>query len=268
MKILTTLTTITVLLAASTVIDAQTQKKVTLQKFSQNDLLVIRTQKGFSTLIEFPEDQKIVEVTCGDKEFWVVEGKGKFLHVKPAKEGIITNLNVLTEGDIIYAFVLKEISRTANAKDGPDLRVSVNGGDELGKLRKDKENLEEALRRSERSVKELNDKSDPEKTRVPRKDEPPRWQKLNDEPHSEAASHEPNPTPAASAPVNAQPATWPASRYQAPAQVAFARPYAPTYTPPLIASTYVIERRRGLIRTTGQALKRFFQKVNGVIHIY
>jgi hypothetical protein len=267
MKTITTLVTITALLSGFTAMNAQTQKKVTLQKFSQNDLLVIRTQKGFSTLIEFPEDQKIVEVTCGDKEFWVVEGKGRFLHVKPAKEGIITNLNVLTEGDVIYAFLLKEISRTVNAKDGPDLRVTVNGVDELAKLRKDKENLEEALGRSERAVKEMNDKSVAEKNRVPKKEEPQPWRHFRDEPQAEAAPREPMPTPAAT--VKAVPATWPVPRFSAPAQIAFATPYAPADPPPpVIVSAYVIERKRGFIRTTGHALKRFFQRVNGVIHIY
>jgi hypothetical protein len=261
MKTITTLMTIITLLAGSVAMSAQTQKNVTLQKFSQNDLLVIRTQRGFSTLIEFPEDQKIIEVTCGDKEFWVVEGKGRFLHVKPAKEGIVTNLNVLTEGDTIYAFLLKEISRTVGAKDGPDLRVTVNGVDELTKLRKDKENLEEALGRSERALNELNDKSDAEKKRVPKKDEPPRWQPFRNEPQEGAASHEPVPAPAVA--VKAVPAALPAPRSPAPKQVAFAQPYAA-----VIASTYVIERKRGFIRRTGHVLKRFFQKVNGVIHIY
>ena len=154
------------------------RRKSRYRNSTQNDLPVIRTQKGFSTLIEFPEDKKIVEVTCGDKEFWVVEGKGRFLHVKPAKEGIITNLNVLTEGDVVYAFLLKEISRTVDAKDGPDLRVTVNGVDEVAKLRKDKEDLEEALSRSEhalkvlRALKELNDKSGTEEEAAPKKEQP------------------------------------------------------------------------------------------------
>ena len=31
----------------------------------------------------------------------------------------VDNINVLTEGDTVYAFLLKEISRTIGAKDGP-----------------------------------------------------------------------------------------------------------------------------------------------------
>lgn len=262
MKNITTLTTTITLLAGSMAMSAQTQKKVTLQKFSQNDMPVIHTQKGFSTLIEFPEDQKIVEVTCGDKEFWVVEGKGRFLHVKPAKEGIITNLNVLTEGDTVYAFLLKEISRTVGAKDGPDLRVTVNGFDELAKLRKDKENLEEALGRSERALKEMNDKSEAEKKRVPKKDESPRLQPLNNDPQG-AASQAPMPAPAVM--VKTVPPAPPAPHFTVPTQVPVAQP---SQAPPVIASTYVIERKPGFIQTTGHVLKRFFQKINGVIHIY
>jgi type IV secretion system protein VirB9 len=148
---------------------AQVPKKVTLQTFGESDLLLIRTKKSFSTLIEFPEGHTIQEVTCGDKEFWVVEGKGRFLHVKPAKEGVVTNLNVLLDGDVVYSFLLKEISTKTGTPLKPDLRVVVNGGDEVAKLRKDKDNLEEALTRSERALKDLSDKYEADKKAVAKK---------------------------------------------------------------------------------------------------
>jgi Conjugal transfer protein len=255
--------TILILLIACMTISAQPQKKITLQKFSENDLLVIRTQKGFSTLIEFPEDQKILEVTCGDKEFWVIEGKGRFLHVKPAKEGIVTNLNVLIEGDVIYAFLLKEISKTVNAKDGPDLRVTVNGGDELAKLRKDKDNLEEALARSERALKDLSDKYDAEKKRSPKKEDAPRRDLDDPGPNGDTPPTGtrllPDPTSPAGAtmtPAMTQGATPPSS---GAADGSDEKP---------IASAYVIERKGGLIRKSGRLLSRFFRKVNRAIHIY
>ena len=89
-----------IFLTATLTANAQTAKDLVLQRLGEGDLPVIHAQKGFSTLIEFPADQKIIDVTCGDKEFWVVEGGGRYLHVKPAKEGVVTNLNVVMEGDI------------------------------------------------------------------------------------------------------------------------------------------------------------------------
>lgn len=116
-------------------VNAQTGKDLVLQRLSQSDLPVIRAQKGFSTLIEFPADQKIVDVTCGDKEFWVVEGGGRYLHIKPAKEGVMTNLNVVMEGDIVYAFLLKEISRSS-ASEIADLHVTVKPSEDAARLSK------------------------------------------------------------------------------------------------------------------------------------
>ena len=125
-----------ILVLTALTINAQTARDLVLQRLGEADLPVIHAQKGFSTLIEFPGDQKIVEVTCGDKEFWVVEGGGRYLHVKPAKEGVVTNLNVVMEGDIVYAFVLREISRTGGATEGADLHVTVKPGEDTARLNK------------------------------------------------------------------------------------------------------------------------------------
>jgi len=98
-----------------------------LETRSATDLRVIKTQKGFSTLIEFPADQKIREVTCGDKDSWVIEGSGRFLHVKPGKEGVLTNIHILMDDDkTVYSFVLREITGPRGVKGKADLEVVVN----------------------------------------------------------------------------------------------------------------------------------------------
>lgn len=122
-----------VFIVAALTANAQTTKEPGLQRLGTGDLPVIHVQKGFSTLIEFPADQKIVEVTCGDKELFVVEGGGHFLHVKPAKEGVVTNLNVVMQGDIVYAFVLRE---TGGATERADLHVTVKPTEDTAKLSK------------------------------------------------------------------------------------------------------------------------------------
>jgi type IV secretory pathway VirB9-like protein len=125
-----------VFIMASFTANAQTAKDVVLQRLGESDLPVIHAQKGFSTLIEFPAGQKIVDVTCGDKEFWVVEGGGRYLHVKPAKEGVVTNLNVVMDQDIVYAFVLREISRSGGATESADLHVTVKPTEDTAALSK------------------------------------------------------------------------------------------------------------------------------------
>jgi hypothetical protein len=229
----------------------QGQKKVTLQTFGETDLLLIHAQKGFSTLIEFPEGHPIREATIGDKEFWVVEGKGRFLHVKPAKEGLVTNLNVLLDGDIVYSFLLREISTKAGTGK-PDLRVVVNGGnagDELATLRKDKENLIEALTRSDRAFKELNDKVEAEKKAALKKNDQPVEEINHAAPHIDApatgGAHGTVPVPQAGA-------TVPARGYGA-----FASDEAP------IASSYVVERQGGIVRTSWRKVKHLFRMLRG-----
>jgi len=136
--IMAAMTLITIAFAANAqTANIQTAKDLILQRQGEGDLPVIHAQKGFSTLIEFPADQKIIDVTCGDKESWVVEGGGRYLHVKPAKEGVVTNLNVLMDGDVVYAFVLREISRAGGATETADLHVTVKRAEDP--TRRDKE---------------------------------------------------------------------------------------------------------------------------------
>jgi conjugative transfer protein CagX len=148
------------LLVTAPAVHAQTANNPVLQRLGVTDLPVIHAQKGFSTLIEFPADHKIVEVTCGEKEFWVVEGMGRFLHVKPAKEGIVTNLNVLTEGDIVYAFILKEVSGPAGVTARADLQVIINPAEDLALAAslQESERLRVSLAQSQRAVAEANQK--------------------------------------------------------------------------------------------------------------
>jgi hypothetical protein len=144
---------------------AQRANDPVLQRVGVTDLPVIHAQKGFSTLIEFPADQKVLQVTCGDKEFWVVEGTGRFLHVKPAKEGIVTNLNVVMEGDIVYAFILKEISGTGGVTARADLQVTINPVKDLALAAslEESERLRGSLTQSQRALAELNQKYQTEK---------------------------------------------------------------------------------------------------------
>jgi type IV secretory pathway VirB9-like protein len=94
-----------------------------LVSYSERDQIVVKTKVRFTTLIVLPKTEQILDFTCGDKEFWVVNGNQNFAYIKPAKPGAQTNLNLVAASGNIYSFVLSEISQTPKAE--PDLKLFV-----------------------------------------------------------------------------------------------------------------------------------------------
>ena len=88
---------------------------------SPRTLIQLQTRLRYTTMIVLPEGEEILDVVCGDKDFWVVNATQNMAHVKPAKEGSSTNLNLVTGSGAVYSFLLTE-------KGGgtPDLKVYVN----------------------------------------------------------------------------------------------------------------------------------------------
>src|SRR5690348_17552938 len=82
------------------------EARVRIVGYSQKDVIPVRTKLRYSTLIVLPKSEQILDFTCGDKEFWVVNGNQNFAYVKPAKAGAHTNLNLVTASGNIYSFVL------------------------------------------------------------------------------------------------------------------------------------------------------------------
>ncbi|MEQ1911643.1 MAG: TrbG/VirB9 family P-type conjugative transfer protein [Vicinamibacterales bacterium] len=78
--------------------------------YHPRDLVALRAKLHYTTLIVLPEGEEVVEATCGDKEFWIVNVRGGLVSVKPAKAGTETNLNVVTTSGQVYAFLLTEVS--------------------------------------------------------------------------------------------------------------------------------------------------------------
>jgi type IV secretory pathway VirB9-like protein len=93
----------------------------TVQYHSQ-DIVPIHAKLKFTTLIEVPPSEKIMEAATGDKEFWVVDVVGNFCFVHPAKAGISSNLNLITDKGNIYSFTLQDVSDSSVV---PDLKVLV-----------------------------------------------------------------------------------------------------------------------------------------------
>lgn len=115
---------LTVILFASSAA-AQDASARTVQYHSQ-DIIPIHAKLNYTTLIELPPTEKIMEAATGDKDFWIVDIVGNFCFVHPAKAGISSNLNLITDKGNIYSFTLQDVSDTSEA---PDLKVIVQPAD-------------------------------------------------------------------------------------------------------------------------------------------
>src|SRR5437868_2458693 len=87
---------------------------------SDRSVIPLNTKLRYTTMVVLPEDEEILDVICGDRDFWVVSATQNIAHVKPAKEGAATNLNLLTASGAVYSFLLTE-----NKSGQPDLKVYV-----------------------------------------------------------------------------------------------------------------------------------------------
>jgi type IV secretory pathway VirB9-like protein len=96
-------------------------------QYHAQDVVPIHAKLKYTTLIEVPPTEKIMEAATGDKDFWVVDVVSNFCFVHPAKEGISSNLNLITDKGNIYSFTLQDVSNTSQA---PDLKVLVQPADQ------------------------------------------------------------------------------------------------------------------------------------------
>jgi len=108
-------------------VHAVAQESARTVQYHSQDIVPIRAKLKFTTLIEVPPTEKIMEAATGDKEFWIVDVVGNFCFVHPAKSGINSNLNLITDKGNIYSFTLQDISSTAEM---PDLKVLVQPADQ------------------------------------------------------------------------------------------------------------------------------------------
>lgn len=88
---------------------------------TDRSLIPLSTRLRYTTLVVLPDGENILDVICGDRDFWVISAVQNVAHVKPAKAGAETNLNLVTTRGTIYSFLLNEKSNGP----GPDLKVYV-----------------------------------------------------------------------------------------------------------------------------------------------
>jgi type IV secretory pathway VirB9-like protein len=114
-----------VALVLSCIVAGAQESARTVQYHSQ-DIVPIRAKVKYTTLIVVPSTEKIMEAATGDKDYWIVDVVGNFCFVHPAKPGISSNLNLITDKGNIYSFTLQDVSSSAGE---PDLKVIVEPAD-------------------------------------------------------------------------------------------------------------------------------------------
>ena len=96
--------------------------------YGPKDVVKLNTKVRLTTLVELPKNEQILDFVTGDRDLWVINGNQNLAYVKPAKEGITTNLNLITASGNIYSFLLVEVSEVPGAQ--PDLKVFVEPKEE------------------------------------------------------------------------------------------------------------------------------------------
>jgi type IV secretion system protein VirB9 len=103
---------------------AHGQQTARLVKYHANDIVSVRARMRYTTLIELPSTEKILEVATGDKDFWIIDTVGNYCFLHPAKEGIHSNLNLITDKGTVYSFTLDDVE-----SGDPDLKVVIEPSD-------------------------------------------------------------------------------------------------------------------------------------------
>jgi type IV secretion system protein VirB9 len=103
---------------------AHGQQQARIVRYHANDIVSVRAKMRYTTLIQLPGTEKILEVATGDKDFWIIDAIGNYCFLHPAKEGIHSNLNLITDKGTVYSFTLDDVETG-----DPDLKVVIEPSD-------------------------------------------------------------------------------------------------------------------------------------------
>src|SRR4051794_1440518 len=53
-----------------------------LLAYSARDVATVKTHVRYTTLIVLPKNEQVLDIACGDKEYWVVNGSFNLAYVK------------------------------------------------------------------------------------------------------------------------------------------------------------------------------------------
>jgi type IV secretion system protein VirB9 len=103
---------------------AHGQQSARIVRYHANDIVNVHAKMRYTTLIQLPSTEKILEVATGDKDFWIIDTVGNYCFLHPAKEGIHSNLNLITDKGSVYSFTLDDVETG-----DPDLKVVIEPSD-------------------------------------------------------------------------------------------------------------------------------------------
>jgi len=112
---------ITILSLAATGFAQQSARVV---RYHSNDIVSVKAKLRYTTLIQLPATEKILEVATGDKDFWIIDAVSNYCFLHPAKAGTHSNLNLITDKGNVYSFTLDEAGESE-----PDLKLIVEPSD-------------------------------------------------------------------------------------------------------------------------------------------
>jgi type IV secretory pathway VirB9-like protein len=92
---------------------AQTTRDV---PYSSHTVVKVNTKLRFTSLIILPDTEDILDVVCGDKDFWVISAVHNLAYVKPARAGATSNLDLVTASGHVFSFWLTEGAADADVK--------------------------------------------------------------------------------------------------------------------------------------------------------
>jgi len=103
---------------------AHCQQTARIVKYHTNDIVNVRAKMSYTTLIQLPATEKILDAATGDKDFWIIDKVGNYCFVHPAKAGIHSSLDLITDKGTVYSFTLDDVE-----SGDPDLKVVIEPSD-------------------------------------------------------------------------------------------------------------------------------------------
>jgi type IV secretion system protein VirB9 len=99
---------------------AAAQQPARTVKYHPNDIVSVKAKTHYTTLIQLPTAEKIMQAATGDKDYWIIDLVANYCFLHPAKPGIHSNLNLITDRGNVYSFTLDD-----EEADAPDLKVVI-----------------------------------------------------------------------------------------------------------------------------------------------
>jgi type IV secretory pathway VirB9-like protein len=98
----------------------------------KEDIVPLYALHNYSTMVEIPRQEEIINVSCGDKDSWKINYGMNVAFIKPdpKRSGLATNINILAKSGNTYSFTVREVS-TDKAQQA-DLKVIIDQGEPDG----------------------------------------------------------------------------------------------------------------------------------------